>query len=390
MRKFIFYTLTAVLAAILLARAMLPPPAQYAMAPVDGTEYNVLDVALPVTAQTAGSALIAEMNSYYLQRTPTKKNAYSGILKGKNLILICAENWTPNLSVRSDAPTLRQLRQEGAKFTQVYRPDWYQGTDGSEFALLSGLMPTRVNNTTALLYAGAQDIYLPFATARCFADAGYATCSFISDPEHEAAYAALGFETVELSADGAQSEAADTVTRCAEGSKKPFFAFFLWDASEADGSLAAIMDELPDNTAVCVLTGSREADRAQLFLWSRDFPAPETDIPCSELDLAPTLENLFGLSFDSRFLSGRDIFAEPSDTPDAATPLVTLRGSAFSDWITEAGRYIAAEERFVPAQAEANADTAYIEAVCKLQYDRYIFARRILENNYFALLFDND
>lgn len=389
MRKFIFYTLTAILAAILLARAMLPPPAQYAMASVDGTEYNVLPVSLPVTAQTAGSALIAEMNGYYLQRTPTKKNAYSGILKGKNLILICAENWTPNLSIRSDAPTLRQLRQEGAKFTQVYRPDWYQGTDGLEFALLSGLMPTRVNNTTALLYAGAQDIYLPFATARCFADAGYATFSFISDPEHEAAYAALGFETVELSADGAQAEASDAVTRCAE-SGKPFFAFFLWDASEADKSLSAIMDGLPDNTAVCVLTGSREADRAQLFLWSRDFPAPETDIPCSELDLAPTLENLFGLPFDSRFLSGRDIFAEPSDTPDAATPLVTLRGSAFSDWITEAGRYITAEERFIPARAEADADAAYTEAVCKLQYDRYIFARRILENNYFALLFDNE
>lgn len=389
MRKFIFYTLTAVLAAILLARAMLPPPAQYAMAPVDGAEYNVLSVELPDTAQTAGSALIAEMNSYYLQRTPTKKNAYSGILKGKNLILICAENWTPNLSVRFDAPTLRRLRQEGAKFTQVYHPDWYQGADGREFALLSGLMPTRVDNTTALLCAGTQDIYLPFAPARCFADAGYATCSFISDPEHEAAYAALGFETVELSADGAQLEAADAVTRCAE-SGKPFFAFFLWDASEADKSLAAIMDALPDNTAVCVLTGSREPDRAQLFLWSRDFPAPETDIPCSELDLAPTLENLFGLPFDSRFLSGRDIFAEPSDTPDAAAPLVTLRGSAFSDWVTEAGRYIAAEERFVPAQEGADADAAYIEAVCRLQYDRYIFARRILENNYFALLFDND
>ncbi len=387
MRRFVFYTLTAILAAILLARAMLPPPAQYAMAPADGTEYNILSLELPVTAQTAGSALIAEMNSYYLQRTATKKNAYSGILKGKNLVLICAENWKPDLSVRSDAPTLRQLRQEGAKFTQVYCPDWYQGMDGCEFALLSGLMPTRVNNTTALLYAGAQDIYLPFAPARCFADAGYAAYAFIPDPEHEAAYAALGFETITISEDGAQTEAADAVTRCAE-SGTPFFAFFLWTASEADRSLADIMDALPDNTAVCVLTGSPETDRAQLFLWSRDFPAPETDIPCSELDLAPTLENLFGLPFDSRFLSGRDIFAEASDTPDAATPLVTLRGSAFSDWITEAGRYIAAEERFVPVEADAGGE--YIEAVCRLQYDRYIFARRILENNYFALLFDKN
>lgn len=384
MRRFIFYTLTAILLSIMLARSLLPPPAQYAMASVSDEEYNILPLEFPTASQTAGSALIAEMDTYYSRRTPTKKNVYTGILSGKNLILICAANWVPDLTIRSDFPALFQLYEEGAKITQVYRPDWFQGMDGVEFALLSGLMPTRVNNTTALVYIGEQSIALPFAPARCFAEAGYATYAFLPDADHAAAYSALGFETVDISDACAQNTATETQL-CAENDL-PFFAFFLWSDDASDDHLAALMETLPENTAICILTGSSEPERAQLFLWSRGFPAPETDIPCSELDLAPTLENLFGLAFDSRFLSGRDIFAEPTDTPDDATPLVPLQGSAFSDWVTEAGRYTAADGTFLAAGTPVS--DAYTEAACKMQYDRYIFARRLLENNYFSLLFN--
>lgn len=389
MRKFLFYTLAAVLAALLLARALQPPAAEYAMAVADGAGYNLLDVALPVAKQTAGSAQIAEMNAYYLCRRPTEKNALTGILRGKNLVLICADAWTPDPTDRGEE-ALHRLWQEGAKFTQVYRPDWYQGTDGREFALLSGLMPTQVKDGTALAWIGAQDVYLPFAPARLFTAAGYRTTAYLSDPEHEAAYVAMGFERTTVSADGGRLDAAAAVHSCA-GMGRPFFAFFLWDAPDCGASLDELMDTLEtekllDDTAICVLTGNTEEYAAQLFLWSRDFPAPETDVPCSELDIAPTLENLFGLPYDARFLSGRDIFAAVPDEPCAATPLVTLHGSAYSDWITDRGSYIAAAKLFTPAPGAA-ADEAYTEAVCRLQYDRYVFARRILENNYFELIF---
>lgn len=384
MRRFIFYTLTAILLSIMLARSLLPPPAQYAMASVNDAEYNVLPLEFPTASQTAGSALIAEMSTYYSHRIPTRKNVYSGILSGKNLILICAVDWTPDLTDHADSPALYRLYQDGAKFTQVYRPDWFQGTDGVEFALLSGLMPTRANDTTALHYVGEQNIFLPYAPARCFADAGYATYAFIPDADHAAAYSALGFDAVKISDACAQNTASEALL-CADN-ELPFFAFFLWSGEAPDEHLSTLMETLPENTAVCILTSSEAPERAQLFLWSHGLPSPETDTPCSELDLAPTLENLFGLSFDSRFLSGRDIFAETTDTPDDATPLVPLQGSAFSDWVTEAGCYTAAGGTFLSTAAPVS--DAYIEAACEMQYNRYIFARRLLENNYFSLLFN--
>lgn len=396
MRRFVFYTLAAILAALIIARALLPAPAEQALATIPaGYGYNRLDPDLTTVRQTAGSAMIEEMNSYYRSRVPTAKSALTGALRGKSLILICAGDWAPDPADRRECAALRRLWRDGAKLTQVYAPDWYQGSDGREFALLTGLMPTSVNDETSLTWIGEQDVFLPFTLARCLGDRGYRTQAYLTGPEQGDAYAALGFGEIFYHEGGA---AAMTRGALSAGGTDgaPFFVFFLWEGDGGE-ALTLLYDtlkerELLDSTAVCLLTAGAEEQRAQLFLWGAGLEGAGSAAPCSELDVTPTLLNLFGAAYDSRFLSGLDVFAD-GGTPGKAsslTPLVTLYGSAFSDWVTDAGRFRAAESAFRPAIggfADMDELTDYVRDVCAMQYDRYIFSRRIMENNYFQLVF---
>ena len=135
---------------------------------------------------------------------------------------------------------------------------------------------------------------------------------------------------------------------------------------------------------MCLVTGHDEPMRGRLFLWGAGLNGRRMDGPCSELDGAPTLLNLLGVEMDSRFFSGRDLFAPAGE--DEIGPLVCLYGSAFSDWVTEKGYYEAGRGVFTPAngtaagQGETERYTARVRAEV---YGRYVMARRIMETDYF-------
>lgn len=381
MRRTVFFlVLIVVLCALIIGRANLPEPAVPAMAEGGSAEYNMLDLTLPAVTGTAGSGMVEEMNAYYLSREPTEKNAWSGVLRGRHLLLVCADDWAPDPDDRGSNPALYRLARESAALGPVYRPDWFQGDDGRLFALLSGLEPTRVNDGTALAHAADQGIYLPFSLPRSFSREGWGTLALYPDGSRNAALAALGFAEAREEPDAAAcARAALAALADAQG---PTLVFCRW-AGDGEAALSLLMDALAgerrEDTALCLFTGDADPERAQLYLWGAGLSGAASDAPCSELDAAPTLLNLFGLGFDSRFLSGRDVFA-----PNG-TPLVSLYGSAFSAWVTDAGRYDPVTDLWTAAGGEA--DGNYIRAVSAMNYERYIFARRVMEMDYFRLIF---
>jgi hypothetical protein len=341
--------------------------------------YNILSLAPPSVKETAGSGMIAELNAYFLSREPTAKSAWTGVLRGKNLVLVCADEWAPDPDDRRDEPALYRLARESAAIPQVWRPDWYQGEDGLLFAALSGLAPTRVGDGSSLRWIGENDVDLPFALPRRFAREGYTCFALVPDSANAAPLAALGFADVR--AGGTAAHMAEAVVEALDGDA-PVFAFCRWPGRGGE-ALSLLMASLGDghraDTALCLLTADADPERAQLYLWGTGLSGAAADVPCSELDLPPTLLNLFGLAFDSRFLSGRDIFAPAG----GETPLVTLGGSAFSAWVTDAGRYDPAADMFTGSDPGRD----YLRAVCTLNYQRYVFARRAVESNYFRLAF---
>ncbi len=381
MRRAVLVLLVLVLGAVMAARAQLPTAEEKAAAMAaswDSGRYNVLVLDGPRTADTAGSSLITQIDSYFLTRTPTAKGRYTGLLAGKDLVLLLAEEWVPESVNRVQTPGLYKLLSEGAQVDDVYAPVWYQGRDGREFALLSGLVPTMVQSRTAMAWAGQQGTRLPYALGQCLGAAGYICRACGGDVDRAAAYGALGF-------DMADGDLAETVADLA-GGEDPFAVYQYLQGQDGEAVLARLWETLErqdaaGDTVVAVLTGSPEPLRGRLFLWGDGLTGAHVTAPCSELDVTPTLLDLLGAAYDARFLSGRDLLSA-----DGEGRPVALYGSAYSDWATDAGCYTAGTGTFDPADERFSTDTEaarYVRRMCQTVYDGYIYARRVMETDYF-------
>ena len=104
--------------------------------------YNVTDIDFDsIIANTSDKALI-NVHKYVQSLPGTKKNAYTGLFKGKNLILITAESFSAEVIDEELTPTLYRLANNGIKFTDFYQPTWGGSTSTGEYSILTGLVPT--------------------------------------------------------------------------------------------------------------------------------------------------------------------------------------------------------------------------------------------------------
>lgn len=349
----------------------------------DPQQYNVLDQERSRQAGTAGSALAAEADRYFLSRTPTARHGLTGSLAGKNLVLLLAEDWAPEAVDAAAAPTLYRLWDRGVHFKEFYAPDWYQGADGREFALLSGLTPTTVGDETAMAWVGGHNNALPFALARALAGEGYVCAAWPAGTGREASYLALGFDQVRPPGTG---DIGAGLGALAEGG--PFFVYWVLEGANGEPDLARLWQALAENglaedTAVCLVTGHTDPLRGHLFLYGPGLTDRSVTTPCSELDVTATLLDLFGAAYDARFLSGRDLFAPAEPGPPT---LVALYGSAYSDWVSDAGSYAAGDGVFFPLEgrfSDQQTLDSYVSRMCREVYDRYAYARQALESDCF-------
>ena len=386
MKRFLFALLAVALAVVVSLRMEAAGGTAAAMAPAywDGARYNVSEAGAADRDQTAGSALLAEIDRYFLGRAPTAKNDCTGLLAGKDLILVLAEGWkAPELDEQS-APALYRLWSEGARLTDVYAPDWYQGRDGREFALLAGMTPTTIREETALVWTGLRGIELPWALPCRLAGEGYDCHAFPDREGREAAYEALGFGTVEPAGEDLPAR----LETLASG-PEPYFAYWVLPEGEEEAAMERLLAALDGtglagDTAVCLVTGGDEDLRGRILLWGEGLAGRTAAGPASELDAAPTLLDLMGAAYDARFLSGRDLFAPAAEGEGS---LVSLYGSAFSDWVTDRGRYDAGEDIFLPTEGQAigneKEQARYVATVRAAVYDRYVYARKVMETDYF-------
>lgn len=110
-------------------------------------------------------------------------------------------------------------------------------------------------------------------------------------------------------------------------------------------------------------------------LFYHDGIEPEiVDKFCTSLDLLPTIYNYMGVPYDSRFLSGRDIFSD-------SEALAIFLGRS---WITEKGRYDAATGTFTLHEGQSLDDEEdYIDRINREVKLRYDTARVIIDSDYY-------
>lgn len=104
------------------------------------TTYGRNEITLTFSTQKA-SASHKELDAYVQSLTPSSKNAYTGLFKGKNLIMISAEAFSGEVISPTLTPTLYRLATKGIQFTEYYQPA-SAGTTGGEYQNLFGMMPT--------------------------------------------------------------------------------------------------------------------------------------------------------------------------------------------------------------------------------------------------------
>lgn len=124
-----------------------------------------------------------------------------------------------------------------------------------------------------------------------------------------------------------------------------------------------------------------------LIIWCGDMESEQVDIPCTAVDILPTLSNLFGLSYDSRLLSGRDVFADnyDGDKLSTAMPLAVVPTTIGKGWVTPAGTYEPRTGTFTLNPGHTVSDD-YVETVNAIVDAKYSYAARIVETDYYRLL----
>ena len=110
-------------------------------APVEYPDNVIPALDFTALAESAGNSAVEALHRYVGSLTPSRQNEYTGLFRGKNLILITAEAFTAEVIDPELTPTLYRLANEGIRFQEYYQPAWGASTTSGEFSNLMSLVP---------------------------------------------------------------------------------------------------------------------------------------------------------------------------------------------------------------------------------------------------------
>ncbi len=113
-----------------------------------------------------------------------------------------------------------------------------------------------------------------------------------------------------------------------------------------------------------------EVNHNALIIWNNKLEDKVIEKPCMSVDVIPTVYNLFGIDYDSRLFSGKDILSTSFG----------VAVQADRSWVTSKGTYNASKNIFT-AKEEVEED--YVERVNRLVNNRLNISKMIVENNYY-------
>lgn len=443
------------------------PPA--ATTPVE-YGYNTLDIDFQALADSASDSALRSMAQYFGSLTPSKKNEYTGLFQGKNLVLITAEAFSPWFISRELTPTLYKLTHEGFVCENYYQPGWGQSTTGGEYAVMTGLLPTWVGSNVSF-YASANDD-MPFALGNQLRALRYRTGAYHDNIynyyNRDKTHPNLGYDYqgvgsgLTMTEDGSwpysdlemvQNTIGDYIDGYVSDGT-PFHVYYMtvsghgsygWghamaaknrakaqaaypNAStqvqayvaanlELENALTYLLEQLEaagiaEDTVICmsadhypyllaepetdyynelrgVVDSERDTDRYRnaLVLWCGGMEnAVTVTEPCSAVDIVPTLSNLFGLKYDSRLLSGRDVLDKDYDAGSASgsIPLVILPTSSGNSWATAAGVFEASTRTF-NARPGVTVEEDYVSRVNNIVALQYNYAQQLIARDYYRV-----
>ena len=402
------------------------------------SEYNITNIDF----KKSENEEIKEINEYFSNSIPSKKNIYSGLLKDKNLIFILAESFN-YMAVKEDiTPNLYRLFNDGFTFDNFYNPLFPVSTADGQYLTDISLFPSDAEHSLI----STNKNYIPYSLASMFNKRDYKTYSYHNYKydyyERDKYYPNMGFNIYKgigngLNMDDTRSDydmVKSTINEYINEDK--FFTYYLTISGHApynknnkisiknidkldkynysdnvkyylstqielDNMIGLLFEELEKNNklddTVIVLVPDHvpyglstdemnelsEVDRndefykykSNLVIYNKNINKYlSNNNYCSNIDILPTILNLYGFEFDSRLFMGRDILSNNDG--------VVVFGNR--NIITKNYKYSNMNDVMY-----GKLDKNYLNEIKNNIYMKYRISRLILENNYYNYLFND-
>lgn len=115
-----------------------------------------------------------------------------------------------------------------------------------------------------------------------------------------------------------------------------------------------------------------EVNKSNFILWNSEMETINVDKVGSQIDVLPTIYNLFGVKYDSRLIIGKDILS--------TEPGLAIFGNR--SWVSDKGTYFAQSGKFVSKNNETVSNN-YITYMNSLVGGRMNMSKNILTNDYY-------
>lgn len=413
--------------------------------------YNMVGINFEELKSSESNDSIVNVYNYMESRSPSNKNEYTGMFKGKNLIFILAEGFNSIAVDENLTPTLYKLSNSGFVFNNFYTPV-FLSTTGGEFQATTGLIPTQ-----SILTSWKENMpTIKYALGNSFSNIGYNAFAYhnwtYNYYDRDSTMKTLGFNNYMAKGNGLQNlmdcswvpSDLDMINVTANQyiDKEPFVVYYvtvsghapynflggnsnalknkdavsnlnysteikayLASQIELDKALEKLIADLEEagklENTVIALVGDHypytipveeintiskyerdetvEVNRSNFILWNSQMEEKiEVDKVGSQIDVLPTLLNLFGIEYDSRLLIGQDIL---SDHPGLA--IFSKRS-----WVSDFGMYFSDTKQFIKKENTNELEEGYVDKINRDVANKFTMSELYIKYNIYDKIFN--
>ncbi len=151
------------------------------------------------------------LNEYFNKENTSESNAYTGLFKGKSLLIIQAESLNNYAISEELTPTLYRMKNSGIDFTNFDTPLLIGSTSDSEFMANTSFIPEAQGYSVCYQYV---DNTYPLTLGNIFKENGYKTNAFHNNYKdyynRDITFSGYGYEFFDCIALGMESERSDS------------------------------------------------------------------------------------------------------------------------------------------------------------------------------------
>ena len=415
---------------------------------IEETKYNIVKIDFDSINETNNTLKL--MNEYFKNDPGTKQNKYTGLYKGKNLILFMAESFNSFIIDKKLTPTLYKLTNESFVFENFYSPV-ILSTIGGEFQELTGLYPN-IGLLSSVWRKGKN--YFPYGIGNVFNNLNYSTYAYHNNQynfqNRDKYLKSIGFNNYIGCYNGLEErincniwpesdvEMIEATVEDYINNENPFMTYYVtvsghmaynWGNEmskkhkeavknlpyseeikayiatqiELDKALETLIQKLTEagklDDTVIALVGDHypydltlnqinevskyerdsiiEINHSSFILWNNKTKKTTITKVGSQIDVLPTLLNIFGIEYDSRLIIGKDIL---SDTEGLAI-------FSNNSWVSDKGKYFSSTNKFIPNEG-MEIDEEYISNINKIVNQKITMSQNIIKFNYYDYIFN--